>query len=593
MRAAAALLLLVSLASAGELRSTEADVIRVAERVRPSVVTVFTPHERDLDITGVVIGKGNIILTVRSQLLTKQKALPESVEVRFPERGMVDIADVIDDDEESNTALLRTRKKKGRAIKIGRSSEAHLGMWVLLVGNAFGAGKESTPTISLGVISGLVREHGEVTQIHASALLNAGSFGAPVIDLSGDLLGIAAPAITGAGGQSVIIPYDLVRERYRARGGAGAKVVGLLPPSRRLRRDLTDVFGLVVADAARRAEAALVGVRSGPVIDPPTVETKPVEVPTTPPPLNPGKPAKPKPRGPPMPRPVPGKLTGHDRSSGLVVDSKGLIVCPLRVTGWPGPLRKLTVDLRDGTELPATLLGRDERLRLALISVPQTGLAVLEASPRDQLRSGRIAIALGFPHDYPTRGTPQVTVGIVSRTGALGALHPAFQAIESDAGIAGGNRGGPLIDSEGRLMGVILDPNETEALGYHRKVQGQIFGNCGLGFAVPVDVLRAVVPRLEAGAILRPGFLGVGTRETEAGLVISGISEKNSKGDPSAAKLAGFKSGDRFVSVGGESIRTQADLTRVLGRYCADDEIEMVLDRAGKSVSATVKLTER
>jgi S1-C subfamily serine protease len=591
MRAAAVLLALAATAFAGEMRSTEADVIRVAERVRPSVVTVFTPHKKDLDVTGVVIGKGNIILTVRSHLMTQQKTLPETVEVRFPERGKTDLAEVIDDDPESNTVLLRTRKKKGRAIKVGRSADAHLGMWVLLIGNAFGAGKESTPTTSLGIISGLVREHDEVMQIHTSALLNAGSFGAPVVDLTGDLLGIAAPAITGAGGQSVIIPYDVVRERYRAKGSAGAKVVGLRPQPRRLRRDLTDVFGLVVDDAVRRARAALVGVRSGqPVGD---AESAAESAPEGLPGSDPNKPAESKRKPPPMPRRVPGRLVGHDRSSGLVVDPKGLVLCPLRVTGWPGPIRTLTVDLRDGTELPATLLGRDERLRLALLSVHHEGLTALEPASGDSLRSGRIAIALGFPHGYPIRQTPQVTVGIVSRTAALGSLHPAFRAVQTDAGIAGGNRGGPLVDIDGKLIGVILDVNESNPRGYHLKIQGDIAGNCGLGFAVPAEVLRELVPKLEEGAILRPGFLGVGTREAEEGLLVTNVSEKNSKGEPSAAKKAGINPGDRFVKVGGESIRGQADLTRVLGGYCAGDEVELVLEREGRRLTVKVVLTER
>ena len=89
-----------------------------------------------------------------------------------------------------------------------------------------------------------------------------------------------------------------------------------------------------------------------------------------------------------------------------------------------------------------------------------------------------------------------LTLGILSRTGGLNRLHPAFHALQTDAAVAGGNRGGPLLDIEGRLMGVLLDVNDTDGRGYQLRAKGSYEGNAGLGFALPMRQLRALNDRM-------------------------------------------------------------------------------------------------
>ena len=218
------LLLLAAATRAGELQVAEGAVKKAAALARPAVVTVITPDARDLDLTGVVIAPG-IVLTARSPLL-KDRSLPSTLSVRLPGKGSTLDGTLLDDDEATDTALYKVEEARVKPLSPSRSEDIHQGMWVLLVGNAFGQGRESTPTLSLGVISAISRGDQGVRAFHTSALVNPGSIGAPVVDLTGDLVGIAANSITADGGQTVVIPYDAVRAAYQAKNGKGAKVVG-------------------------------------------------------------------------------------------------------------------------------------------------------------------------------------------------------------------------------------------------------------------------------------------------------------------------------------------------------------------------------
>ena len=580
------LLGLATLARAGELATAEAAVQKVAKAVRPTVVTVITPNKRDFDLTGIVIGAGGVVLTVRSPLAGDAEP-PSTVSVRYPGKRTTVEADLIDDDRETDTVLYKASGARARAISVARASDVSHGMWVLLVGNTFGQGREGTPTLSLGVISAVERDARGVRVFHSSAMVNPGSVGAPIVDLSGDLVGIAAPSITDDGQQTIVIPYDRIRHAYREKGGKGGKVVGRQTPPRRFRSHIVDLLGPVLQDAARTGSRALVGIRALPRPEdaPKKTETKKEEA-------KKGDPkAKKKPSGPPPPRRVQGAREAYDCSSGLIVDPDGLVLCPLRITGWPQTERKLDVDLLDGQTFAAKLLGKDERLRLALLKIEAKGLPVLQPAPRDAHRAGHLAVALGYPHARP-QNTPQLTFGIVSRTNALTMIHPAFSAVQTDAAVSASNRGGPLVDIDGRLLGMLLDVNDTEMVGYMTRQRGRVMGNAGLGFAVPWTTIQEVVPRLARGEVMKAGFLGVRTVEGKGGLLIVAVVEKNSKGTPTGAHAAGMKKGDLILSIGGEKTATPRDLRRVLGGFAAGDKVEVVVRRAGKSLELEVVLGE-
>jgi len=576
-----AFLLLAAAARGGEIAVAEGAVIRAAALARPAVVTVITPDARDLDLTGVVIAPG-IVLTARSPLLNDKRP-PPTLSVRLPGRGSTLDATLLDEDEGTDTVLYKVEGARVKPLSAARAEDIHSGMWVLLVGNAFGQGRESTPTLSLGVVSSVASGDKGVVAFHTSALVNPGSIGAPVVDLTGDLVGIAANSITPDGGQTVVIPYEAIRDAYQAKDGKGAKVVGHPPPPRPVANRVDDDLGKVLEDAAARAAHALVAVRAMPV----------GEVPAQPEPerKTTAEPTKPRP-GPPEPPRVPGALPAYDRGSGLVVGEDGLVLTSLRITGWPQASRPLFVDLEDGQSFPATVLGRDERLRLVLLKIELTGMKPLDHVPEEDLRAGRLAVALGYPHMRPGKETPQLTFGIISRTGALGNVHPAFDALATDAGVSEANRGGPLVDMEGRLFGIIVDVNDADQQGYYTRARGAYAGNAGLGFAVPWTVIERILPRLKAGDVLKGAFLGVGTSETPDGLEVVNVSEKNSQGQSTAAKEAGIAKGDLILSIGGKEVRTTRDLRAAISSFSAGDKVTIRIRRAGTDLDLTVSFTD-
>jgi len=550
-------------AEAGEFRDAGRLVARAAAASRGAVVVVITPNERDFDQTGVVVAPGGIVLTVRSTLRDDRGALPEEVRVRFSGSGDLAAAKLIAQDEATDTAVLEAGGSP-KYLRIAPPESAALGAFVLLPGNAFGQGRESTPTVSLGVVSGVVRERGEVCAILASALVNPGSIGAPLVDAEGELVGIVTARVTPDGGQSVAVPYEAIRRAYAAQP-AVRRLLDRPAPPRPPRGTFADHFAAVARDVVARGRAALVGVRSA---------AKAAEAP---------------PRDG-APKPIGGKLPAFDRSSGLVVSEDGYVLCPIRVTGWPAAPRAMTVDLLDGSSHSARLVGLDERVRLALLKIEARGLAVLPPSPVESRRRGALAFALGFPHGDPATTPPQVTWGIVSRTGALGALHPAFDAVQTDAAVNGANRGGPLLDLEGRLLGVLLDVDDTEPRGYFARGPAQYGANAGLGFAVPPERIADVVERLARGVTLRAAWLGVAADAAEGGVRVLSVEAANASGEATAAAAAGLRPGDIVVSVGGVETKDPAALRRALGGFAAGDVIEIVFLRGGAETRVSVAL---
>ncbi len=575
------LIVFCALAQAGEVHVAEGAVKKAAALARPAVVTVITRDANDLDLTGVVIHPG-IILTARSPLL-RDRTLPPIVAVRLPGRGATLDATLLDDDDATDTALYKAEDARVKPLSAARSEDIHPGMWVLLVGNPFGQGRESTPTLGLGVISAVSSGDRGVLAFHTSALVNPGSIGAPVVDLTGDLVGIAANRITPDGGLTVVVPYDAIRAAYQAKDGKGAKVVGRPPPPRPVANRVDDDLGRILEDAAARAARALVCVRALPL------EGEGEAAADAPPAPKP-EPGKPSPGTP--PRRVPGAEKAYDRCSGVVVSEDGLVLTTLRITGWPKATRPLAVDYPGGPSYEATVVGRDERLRLALLSIGAKGLATLEPAPESAFRAGAFAIALGFPHMRPGKDTPQLTFGILSRTRALSHLHPAFEALGTDAAVSEANRGGPLVDIDGRLLGILVDVNDADLGGYVMRGQGGYAGNAGLGFAVPRTVLDRILPRLRVGAVLKAGFLGVGTEETSDGLEVVNVVEKNSQQQTTAAKEGGIAKGDLILEIDGKPVRTGTDLRSILSGLSAGDRVTVRLRRAGTDIDLPVTLGE-
>src|ERR687896_567169 len=193
--------------------------------------------------------------------------------------------------------------------------------------------------------------------------------------------------------------------------------------------------------------------------------------------------------------------------SGFVIDDEGHIVTNDHVVEGANEFRVRFGE--DGEPIDAELLGADPSSDLALLKVDPAdvdgGLSPLELGASEDLRPGDPVIAIGSP--FGLAGT--VTSGIVSSLGRTITAPNGFSisgAIQTDAAINPGNSGGPLLDGEGRVIGV---NSQIRTDGGD--------DNSGVGFAVPVDEVKRVVPALERGDEVERAYLGVSMRDTPDG----------------------------------------------------------------------------
>lgn len=260
-----------------------------------------------------------------------------------------------------------------------------------------------------------------------------------------------------------------------------------------------------------------------------------------------------------------GTLVPVGSGSGFVIDTQGRIVTNDHVVEGADALQ---VTFSDATVAQAEVLGQDPYADLAVIEaveIPQ-GLAPLEFGDSDTLQVGQRVIAIGNP--FGLEGT--MTVGIVS---ALGRTLPAQLAgdtrfsnpeiVQTDAAINPGNSGGPLVDTRGRVIGV------------NTAIRSLTGVNSGIGFAVPVDTVKRVVPHLiEEGSYQYP-YLGIESQTgfslaelaepldlpVEEGVLISNVRE----GTP--ADEAGLRGGDREVEVMGVPVMAGGDIITAIDGY--------------------------
>ena len=224
--------------------------------------------------------------------------------------------------------------------------------------------------------------------------------------------------------------------------------------------------------------------------------------------------------------------------SGVIIDPSGQIVTNHHVIANAAAIR---VQLADGREADARVIGRDPDTDLALLRVELRGLPAIELGRSAPLRVGDVVLAIGNPIGL----SATVTQGIISATGRgqLGvAVYENF--IQTDAPINIGNSGGALINTRGELVGI------------NTAIVGRNLGVEGIGFAIPVDLVRGVTGELLARGRVVRGWVGVGVeyvdeaRARALGLPRGGIMVAQLfNGSPAA--LAGLKLGDVITTVAG------------------------------------------
>jgi len=259
--------------------------------------------------------------------------------------------------------------------------------------------------------------------------------------------------------------------------------------------------------------------------------------------------------------------------SGVIVDAEqGLVLTNHHVVDQA---HEIDVKLRDGRELSAELVGLDTDTDIALLHIPAQGLTAVAWGDSDSLRVGDFVVAIGSPFGL----SHTVTSGIVSALGRTGLGIEGFESfIQTDASINPGNSGGPLVDLHGRLVGIntaILAPGG---------------GNVGIGFAIPVAMVRTVVDQLLEHGEVRRGLLGVAVQDLTPELARAlGVGNADgalvSRVDPgSAAAAAGLRPGDLIVAVNGRPVTGAGALRAYIGLLRVGTPLALELIRKGARI---------
>jgi serine protease Do len=221
----------------------------------------------------------------------------------------------------------------------------------------------------------------------------------------------------------------------------------------------------------------------------------------------------------------------------------------------------------------AKRVATDRSRLLTLLKIDASGLPVPEVAPKKDIKVGQWAIALGRTLDTKREHPPSVSIGVISAVGRIWG-----KAIQTDAKVSPINYGGPLVDIRGRVQGILIPASpqsEDERAGYE-------WYDSGIGFAVPMEDVLAVLPRLKQGKDLHKGLLGVRLNTPDlysAAPVIGQVAPG------SAAAKAGLKPGDLITEIDGHPVVRMAQILHILGPKYEGDTVSLKYKRGGKEIT--------
>ncbi|MFG0333943.1 MAG: PDZ domain-containing protein [Maioricimonas sp. JB049] len=255
-------------------------------------------------------------------------------------------------------------------------------------------------------------------------------------------------------------------------------------------------------------------------------------------------------------------ITGTGPTTGVIVGSDGYVITSsFNFIAQPA---QILVTLPDDRRFTAEVVARDTSKMLTLLKIDVDGLEPLQAAPQEEFRVGQWSLALGRTY---SNTFPNLSVGIISALGRIDG-----KAIQTDAKVSPANYGGPLVDIEGRGMGILvpLSPQKSD------ETAGVEWYDSGIGFAIPLEAIYAVLPRLKAGEDLAPGLMGVMFENTGP---LAGEAKIEQVRPLSPADEAGLKPGDVIVAIDDQAVDRIPRLKQVLGARYAGDTINVEVRR--------------
>lgn len=296
---------------------------------------------------------------------------------------------------------------------------------------------------------------------------------------------------------------------------------------------------------------------------------------------------EPEPEKKPAPRPrgprVPGMPEAEDLfakrpadfwCSGTIIEADGVIATT--AFNVSGKVKSVTVRLGDGRELEAKILGSNATDDLALLKIDAKDLPTLVPCRVEDLTAGNPVIAVGRAPDGKALTLNPGIVSAVSRLGGRG--------VQTDAKLNFGNVGGPLVDSEGRLIAITCKVDTKAGISTTR---GQ---NSGVGYAVTHDELRKILPDLKSGKVVaesRRPFLGIEADQKAAvatGVLLAAVRPGG------AAERAGIKGGDVIIELDAQKITYFDELRAAILRKAPGDHIKVKVKREDKELEFDCEL---
>ncbi len=521
--------------------------------------------------TGSIISPFGYVLTSTTVVPPKSDVINVVSPGRFQLKGELLLAD-----EKTELALVRILSPEPRtfpAFAVRDSATTVLGEVVMTVSNSFQlARSDGELSVSVGLLSGrykvprkLARQPvylGEV--IETTAATNPGSDGGPLLDGSGQLIGVLSLNVSDARWLGVAVPVEIMLPRVRQAIDADLakrKVRGRRKALRIVRKPGRPLYPKWEARAARFREVAkqvapsVVAIKVDRAKDDPQF-TKRVRI---------GR-------------------TGHAVLLGELLKrpknatATGVVVGP---DGWiatsyfniAGELRSLSVVLADGREFKSKLVGWDQELDLALLKVDAADLPAISFEPA--ARIGTYVCALGRS---PAPGSLTLTPGVVSAVGRRDA-----SLLQFDARANVGNTGGPLIGLDGGCLGIVggVTPNSPH---------GQ---NSGIAFAAWSAALPKAIEELRKGAkIRRRPRAALGIVAAPGAVDLRGVLVARVLRNSAAAK-AGMKRNDSILKIDGVELEGYAQLVNIIREKKPGDKIQLTLRRRSRQLDLEITLGAR